>query len=80
MTILEPVMMLGAALGGLAGAIWGFGSGILWAVAGLLGGVVLGAILFPLVMAALGIGIMMITQGPRAALCELRGKSPPERR
>ncbi|MBN9682510.1 MULTISPECIES: hypothetical protein [unclassified Corallococcus] len=64
MTLIEPIMLVGAVIRGVTGAVWGFGSGIGWAAAGLL------------VIAML---MALVTKGPRAVLRDLRGMFPRER-
>ncbi|NNC21858.1 hypothetical protein HJC22_39765, partial [Corallococcus exiguus] len=53
--------------------------GIGWAVAGLVGGVVLGPILLLLLLFVLAMLMTLVTKGPRAVLRDLRGRRPPER-
>ncbi|MHA7633953.1 hypothetical protein [Corallococcus sp. M7] len=79
MTLIEPIMLVGAAIGGVTGAVWGFGSGIGWAAVGLVGGIVLGPIVLMLLLFALAMLITLFKQGPRAVLRDLRGMFPRER-
>ncbi|NPC75448.1 hypothetical protein HPP05_37470, partial [Corallococcus exiguus] len=59
--------------------VWGFGSGIGWAAAGLVGGVVLGPILTIVLLMVLWMLMTLVTKGPRAVLRDLRGMFPRER-
>lgn len=73
MNLIEPVILVGAAVGGVVGAVMGFGAGPWWTVGGLLAGVVLGALAFPLLLLALALLVTLVTQGPRRLLKLMRG-------
>ncbi|RKH57445.1 hypothetical protein [Corallococcus llansteffanensis] len=73
MNLIEPSILAGAAVGGVVGAVMGFGAGPWWTVVGLLAGGVLGALAFPLLLIALGLLFILVTQGPREVLRLLRG-------
>ena len=73
MNLIEPVILAGAAMGGVVGAVMGFGVGPWWTVGGLLAGVVLGALALPLLLLALALLLTLVTQGPRRLLRWMRG-------
>ncbi|RKI64865.1 hypothetical protein D7X55_17315 [Corallococcus sp. AB049A] len=74
MTLIEPIILVGAAIGGVTGAVWGAGSGIGWAVAGFFGGVVLGPLALMLPLLVLALSMTLFKEGPRAMLRSFRGK------
>ncbi|MBN9685837.1 MULTISPECIES: hypothetical protein [unclassified Corallococcus] len=75
MTILEPVLLGGALLGCITGAVWGFISGgWAWGVGGFFAGLLLGPIVIPLVLAAMSILFMAVIWGPRKTWRHLRGQ------
>ncbi|MCY1039807.1 hypothetical protein OV208_00645 [Corallococcus sp. bb12-1] len=79
MNLIEPIILTGAVLGSVAGGVVGFMSGIGWGVGGLLAGAVLGALAFPLLLLALGLLFIVVTQGPRQLLSLFRGAPGPKR-
>lgn len=72
MTLIEPLMLAGAAVGAIVGAILGFASGPLWGVGGLVAGFFLGGLATLLGLLFLGLLITAALDGPRHALDALR--------
>ena len=79
MTLIEPMMLAGAALGAIVGAVLGFASGPLWALGGLVAGALLGGLMGPFFFILLGLLVTAVLRGPRhtlGLLRELRGRRP----
>ncbi|WP_216673798.1 hypothetical protein, partial [Pyxidicoccus fallax] len=57
MTLIEPIILFGGAVGAVVGAYigatLGFASGLLWGIGGLVGGILLGGILGPIALVLL---------------------------
>jgi hypothetical protein len=75
MTLIEPVMLGGALIGSITGAVWGFMSGgWLWGAGGLFAGFFVGPLVLLPALLLLSFLITVVLLGPRKAWRRFRGQ------